>query len=68
MTFIIHITVLHQIEINLLGFCRRDTVLAAILNREGLSVEVVDVGNLRTVVEIFRNILLQVIYEISIAL
>ena len=43
-------------------------MLAAILNRESLSVEAVDVGNLRTVVEIFRNILLQVVYEISIAL
>ena len=43
-------------------------MLAAILNREGLSIEVVDVGNFRTVVEIFRNILLQVVYEISIAL
>ena len=46
----------------------RYTVLAAILNREALSIEVVDVGNLRTVVEIFRNILLQVVYEICIAL
>ena len=43
-------------------------MLAAILNREALSIEVIDVGNLRTVVEIFRNILLQVVYEISIAL
>ena len=41
-------------------------MLAAILNRKALSVEVLDVGNLRTVVEIFRNILLQVVYEISI--
>ena len=41
-------------------------MLAAILNREGLSVEVVDVGNLRAVVEIFLNILLQFVYEISI--
>ncbi len=38
------------------------------IDREGLSIEVIDVGNLRTVVEIFRNILLQVVYEISIAL
>ena len=42
-------------------------MLAAILNRESLSIEVVDVGNFRTVVEVFRNILLQVVYEISIA-
>ena len=66
MTFIIHITVLHQIEINLLGFRCRDTMLAAILNREGLSMEVIEIDKLRTVVEIFRNILLQVVYEISI--